>query len=105
MCHKVVSYCSSKFLSACVTKKESYCCCHSKLARIINDQGRPQLGKSWGTAKNPDCSGFSLEEIGLLKFDQMNFSEFIGSINVPSVKSSTYAIERLNTKAQSYYGP
>ena len=103
LCHKVGSFCDKKTLGACMTKKESYCCFVSKLARIINEQGRPQIGKSWGAPKGPDCSGFTVVQLQQLSFDQMNFSEFFSSITVPS-KTSSYAIERLNTKAQSYYG-
>ena len=104
LCHKVGSYCDKKTLGACRTKKESYCCFVSKLARIINEQGRPQIGKSWGPVKLPDCSGFTVEQLQQLRLDQMDFSEFFSSITVPS-KTSSYAIERLNTKAQSYYAP
>lgn len=68
-------------------------------ARIVNEQRRPQVGKSWGTPKNPDCSGFSTGQIELLRFDEMDFSEFVASIPVPSGKSATYAIDRFNAKA------
>ncbi|MDR0233572.1 MAG: conjugal transfer protein TraN, partial [Zoogloeaceae bacterium] len=29
-------------------KRDGYCCFPSKLARIIQEQGRTQLGKPWG---------------------------------------------------------
>jgi conjugal transfer mating pair stabilization protein TraN len=105
LCYRVGSYCDTKVLGACLTKKEGHCCFPSKLARIVNEQGRPQIGKSWGTPKAPDCSGFSTGQIELLRFDEMNFSEFVASIPVPSGKSATYAIDRLNAKAASYYAP
>ncbi len=102
LCHKVGSWCSKKILGACLTKKESWCCFPSKLARIVNEQGRPQIGKSWGAEKHPDCSGFTPEQMTQLRFDQMNFSEFINDV-VPPSKTTSYAVDRLNTKAQSYY--
>lgn len=102
LCHKVGSYCASKFLGSCVSKKESYCCFPSVLGRIVQEQGRPQIGRGWGDKEEPDCSGFTLEEIGKLDFSKMNFSEFIRSINVSS-KTSTYAIDRLEDKVRSYY--
>lgn len=104
LCHKVGSYCDKKTLGACRTKKETYCCFVSKLARIVNQQGRPQIGKGWGSAKMPDCSGFTPAQIAMLRFDEMNFSEFFASIQLPTAKTSTFAIERLQQKAQSYYG-
>ena len=105
LCHKVGSYCSKKVLKACVTKKESYCCFPSRLGKIINQQGRPQIGKSWGPVKNPDCSGFTVEELERLRFDEMDLSEFINTIPMPNAKSANFAVERLNEKARSYYTP
>jgi conjugal transfer mating pair stabilization protein TraN len=102
LCHKVGSYCASKVLGACVTKKEGWCCFPSKLGRIVNEQGRAQIGKGWGDAEDPDCSGFTAEQLALLKFDEMDLSEFIADI-VPSTKTSNYAIDRLSTQAASYY--
>lgn len=102
ICHRVGTYCASKFLGSCTEKKESWCCFPSKLGRIINEQGRTQISKTWGTAKAPDCSGFTLDELTLLRFDQMDLSEFIADIRVPS-KSSSFAVDRLNEKINSYY--
>lgn len=103
LCHKVGSWCSSKVLGSCVEKKEGWCCFPSKLGRIVNEQGRAQISKSWGSPKSPDCSGFTIEELKLLRFDLMDLSEFFTSITIPT-KSSQFAIDRLNQKAKSYYG-
>lgn len=108
LCHKVGSYCADDLLGACIKKKESYCCFTSKLARIIQEQGRPQLGKGWGEAESPDCSGFTVEQIGLLDFGAMDFSEFISDVmdNVSknlSRKTDAYARQRALEKASEYY--
>lgn len=76
LCHSVGSYCSNKNLLGCTSRKETYCCFKSKLARIIQEQGRAQLGLSWGSAKNPDCSGITLEQLQSLDFSRIDFSEF-----------------------------
>lgn len=106
LCHMVGTYCSSKSLGSCKSTTEGWCCFPSKLARIINEQGRPQIGKGWGQASGPDCSGFSLTEVQQLKFDQMDLSEFIGDVMSKtsatiSAKSSTYATTRAQTRASS----
>ena len=80
LCHYLGSYCSSKFLGACVEKKESYCCFNSRLSRIINEQGRGQIGKGWGSAKSPNCTGFTPEELQSLDFGQMDLTEFYADI-------------------------
>ena len=103
LCHQVGSWCSSKVLGVCLEKKEGWCCFPSKLGRIVNEQGRAQIGKSWGSPQNPDCSGFTLDELKLLRFDLMDLSEFFSSVSTPT-KSPSFATDRLQQKAQSYYG-
>jgi len=80
LCHYLGSYCSKKFLGACLSKKESYCCFNSRLSRIINEQGRGQIVKSWGGAKSPNCTGFTPDELQSLDFGQMDLTEFYAEI-------------------------
>lgn len=80
-CHYVGEYCSKRIkLIGCVQKKKSYCCFNSKLARIINEQGRTQIGKEWGSAKSPECRGFTPEEFQKLDFSEIDLGEFFGEI-------------------------
>lgn len=82
LCHYVGEYCSKKLpiVKICIERKRSYCCYNSKLARIINEQGRPQIGKSWGGAENPNCGGFTPEEFATLDFSRIDMTEFFNSI-------------------------
>jgi conjugal transfer mating pair stabilization protein TraN len=64
----------------CLEKTVNYCCFNSKLARIIQEQGRPQLGRSFGDPKNPDCSGLTIGDIMKIDFSKVDFSEFIADI-------------------------
>jgi hypothetical protein len=83
LCHIVGSYCSKKTLFICMTEKQTSCCFSSKLARIIQEQGRPQLqsfSNKWGSAKNPDCRGFTPEEFQSLNFATMDLSEYISDV-------------------------
>lgn len=80
-CHYVGEYCSKKIkFIGCVQHKKSYCCFNSKLARIINEQGRVQLSKGWGGANSPDCKGFTPEEFQKLDFSKIDMSEFFGDL-------------------------
>ena len=47
----------------------------SKLARILQEQAREQLGIGWGTAENPNLSALSPEDIAKLDLSKMDFSE------------------------------
>ncbi|KMS58327.1 conjugal transfer protein TraN [Sphingobium cupriresistens LL01] len=84
MCHEVGSYCSSSILGVCIQKARGHCCFNTKLGRIIQEQGRPQLAAfneiGWGTAKDPYCRGFSAEEFQALDFSRMNLSEYYADI-------------------------
>ncbi len=55
--------------------KHVYCCFKTKLARIVNEKARKQLDKDWGSAKHPDCSGFSIDELARLDFSKLDLSE------------------------------
>ena len=46
------------------------------LPRIINEAGRPQVGKGWGSAKHPDCSGFTVAQFQSLDLSNVDFSDF-----------------------------
>jgi len=80
LCTHVGSYCATKFLGTCITKKEAHCCFNSRLARIINEQGRAQLGRGYGVPEAPDCSGLTVAELQSLDFSRMDLSEFYAEI-------------------------
>jgi conjugal transfer mating pair stabilization protein TraN len=84
MCHEVGSYCTTSFLGICLQKARSHCCFNTKLGRIIQEQGRPQLrsfnGVGWGTPKKPVCRGFMPEEFQALDFSKIDLSEYYADI-------------------------
>ncbi len=105
LCVVLGTWCAQTLLGSCVKKKQGACCFNSKLARIINVQGRPQLGKSFGTPKNPQCKGFTTAELQRLDFSRMDFTEFYSDIHASAL--DTAAIQnsittRLNSNP-SYY--
>ncbi len=104
LCHKVGSYCSDKVLGVCVTSKDAYCCFGSKLSRILQEQGRQQIGKAWAKPKDETCKGFSIEEFQRLDLSQMDFSEvyaeFMDAAKLPSEVS---VMADIQTKIQGYY--
>ncbi len=75
LCTYVGTYCAEKVAGKCIRKKSSFCCFGSRLARIIHEQGRPQLGLSWGDAKHPQCRGFTADEISRIDFSKLDLSE------------------------------
>ena len=80
LCHEVGEYNTEKALLVIPKKKTSFCCFTSKLARILHEQGRGQLGIGWGSVESPDCRGLTVDELSRLNFEQMNFSELFADI-------------------------
>ncbi len=85
LCHTVGEWCSSciRVLGHCVSCTEhttSKCCFNSVLSRLVNEQGRLQVGKNWGDAEHPDCSGFTVAQLQSLDFAAMDLTEFYASI-------------------------
>ncbi len=86
LCHYVGQYCSQELHlllgDVCVEESKSYCCFNSKLARIVQEQGRPQLNtfNGWGLPSSPNCRGFTPEEFQVLDFSLIDLSEWYGSI-------------------------
>jgi hypothetical protein len=85
MCHYIGGYCEKHFLGACVQPAQGYCCFNSVLARIIQEQGRPQLNDfnnsgDWGSPESPNCKGFTPDEFQGLDFSKIDLSEYFATI-------------------------
>jgi len=73
-----------------VQKKKTYCCFGSPLARIAAEQGRIQLGFDFGTAKSPNCRGFTPEEFQKLDFSKIDFSEWLETYVQPEIMGQSW---------------
>jgi conjugal transfer mating pair stabilization protein TraN len=110
LCVAVGSFCSARvpIIRTCIEQTQSYCCFNSRLARLINEQGRGQIGKGWGSGRGPDCSGFTPEEFERLDFSRIDLSEFIAevtaSVRVPTASSIGQNVRgTVEQRVNSYY--
>ena len=109
-CHSLGTYCSDKWpLVGCVQRSEVFCCFNSLLARLIQEQGRPQLASfnpnPWGVATddgpaNADCRGFTSTEFQMLDFSKMDLSLYFGQITT-QVQSTIQ--QNVSGQINSYY--
>ena len=76
--HYVGKYCSGDNLFGCYEHTHVYCKFNSKIGRIIQEQGRLQLGIGWGSAKVPNCTALTPEQLAQLNFELIDFSEYFG---------------------------
>jgi conjugal transfer mating pair stabilization protein TraN len=91
--------------SICVSKHKTYCVFSSKLARIVQEQGRRnQLGIGFGNGNSTNCSGITPEQMQLIQFERIDFSEFYEDvqhkINHPDQQKTTSAISQ---RVQDFY--
>ena len=105
-CHYIGTYCSnSSFFGICLAKEMKYCCFAGPLPRIINEAGRTQIGKAWGSAKNPDCSGFTVAQFQSLDLSNVDFSDFYSStlnnLNQPDSSSVVTQVQTSLANLQS----
>lgn len=90
--------CTSSVLGKCVETTQTYCAFNSVLAKIINIQGKKQLGLN-----TADCLGLTVEQVSKLDFTKIDFSEFTGAIieeaqkNLPKDIKSNYTPVIKNT--------
>ena len=70
--HYLGKYCAKRtFFGVCIRRARAWCVFGSKLGRILQEQGRSQLGVGWGS-----CRGLSVAEIEGIDFERLDLSEF-----------------------------
>ena len=70
--HYLGRYCSKRtFFGICIRRSRAWCLFGSKLGRILQQQGRAQLGVGWS-----DCRGLTVAEIEGIDFASLDLSEF-----------------------------
>ncbi|WP_440862633.1 type-F conjugative transfer system mating-pair stabilization protein TraN [Symbiopectobacterium purcellii] len=103
----VGEFCSKKVLGVCLEKKRGYCQFDSKLAQIVQQQGRNgQLRIGFGAAKSPDCRGITQTELQQIKFDNIDFSNFFEDLQknqkIPDNNALTERVrEQIATQLQN----
>ena len=76
-CIKIGTYCAEKLplLRTCVRKKTVFCCFGNKFAKLLQEQGKKQLGLNFGTPEAPNCRGFTAEELTKIDFSKIDMTE------------------------------
>lgn len=98
LCTEIGEYCSKKlklgFTKICIQKSKGHCCFGSKLARFVHEQGRGQIGISWGSAESPNCRGFTPEEFQKLDFSKIDLT---GAFDMPEINQTDLSNKINNT--------
>ncbi|MEO0622225.1 MAG: conjugal transfer protein TraN [Pseudomonadota bacterium] len=75
-CHFNGTYCRRKVLGVCLVRAKGYCCFSSPLTRIMQEEIRRTNGISWGSAKRPQCHGFTPAQFNDLDLTEINLDEW-----------------------------
>jgi conjugal transfer mating pair stabilization protein TraN len=76
VCSYVGKDCAEELaFGVCKVNLHSYCCYESKFSRVIQEQARMQLGIDFGTPKDPQCQGLTIDQFKQIKWDQIDMSE------------------------------
>ncbi|MFP3011715.1 MAG: conjugal transfer protein TraN [Rickettsia sp.] len=107
LCTYVGTYCSTKdpITKRCITKQSSFCCYNSKLAKVFQEQGRMQLGISYGAPQSPNCRGLTTEELQKIDYSKLDleelFSEMLEDVRSKINKGFSKQIQNQMPKMQS----
>lgn len=101
----VGEYCSKKVLGICLEKKRGYCEFDSRLAQIVQQQGRSwQLGIGFGSGKSPDCRGITPEELQKINFSKVDFSAFYDDLNSGSdIPADNNQMEKMKARMKAMF--
>lgn len=119
LCHEVGTYCSRCAFgnepgcsgpgNFCVERSTAFCCFGSKLSRIVQEEGRPQLQSFvpdglWdldsGEGVAPNCIGYSPEQLQMIDFSRIDLSEYFGDIRT---RSQAGVEEEMGNQIDEYY--
>jgi len=87
----------------------NFCRLSSKLDKIIQEQGKSQLGISQGSASSPDCRPLTLDELKRLDFSKFDMSELFEDLasnasKTPSDNEAELSLEcGQQLKSKTYY--
>ena len=82
--HYLGRYCSRRtFFGVCIRHSRAWCVFGSKLGRILQQQGRAQLGIGWSS-----CRGLTVAEIEGIDFARLDLSEFTENLMDGSMEPS-----------------
>jgi len=62
--------------------KHRFCCFGNLLDKVIQVEGRKQLGRNFGSGSAPDCRGLTLEDIQHIDWNLVDFGEFIDDLKI-----------------------
>ena len=91
--------------SFCKSTHKTFCVFQSKLARIIQEQGRrDQLHIGFGEGDGSNCSGITAEQLQIINFEKIDFREFYEEIkNKQKQPNAQQTIDGISNRLNEFY--
>ena len=88
-------YCARRtFFGVCIRRARAWCVFGSRLGRILQEQGRAQLGVGWS-----DCRGLTVAEVERIDFARLDLSEFTENLMDGSMDPAVSLPDGADTRA------
>lgn len=84
-CTYLGDFCSSSVLGVCIDKRQRHCCWNSPMSKMIREQLADQGIGGFGTAKNPNCNGLTLDQVQQLQTDELDTGDLEGRMLLAGV--------------------
>ena len=98
---KVGRYCSGPEPFPCIEHKQVFCVFGSKLATILQEQGRlGQLHLDFGSSQHPNCSGITFEQLQAVDLAKIDFQTFFNEDLSKNVKNQDPDVKKLQEVMQ-----
>jgi len=94
--------CTSSVLGICMAKQQVYCTYTSMIGRIVQQQGKPQLGLTFGTPDVPECDGYTIAQFASLNFQIMDWTDFFSQVKTNFDQAAVTST--MKTKACAFAG-
>jgi len=93
-------YCAHHSWFGCTEHKKGYCIFPSRIAYDIQVSGRnAQLGRGFGSAERPDCSGLSPDDISRIDLEKVDLSNVVDeTISKTAIPNDSDILDSLSEK-------
>ncbi|MDY3115542.1 MAG: conjugal transfer protein TraN [Sutterella sp.] len=81
LCHYLGEKCAKRTPGlGCTERQQVYVCFNSRLAKLVQESARQQLGIGWGTVDAPQARGLTVAELERLDWDRVDLTDFIADV-------------------------
>ena len=107
-CSLVGAYCKNRVLGMCAEEVNTYCCFNSPISKKVRDQLADNNPDNFGTPRNPNCDGVTMQEATSEKAAKTDLTDWIarmgkaGVLPTPDNVQGFSDVDRLTGSGSSF---